>query len=40
MALRHFARVLEGLDLSGRDRGAVDTFAARVRGLKTEMPGA
>ncbi len=40
MALRHFVRVLEGLDLSAGDREAVDTFAARVRGLKTEMPGA
>jgi uncharacterized membrane protein len=40
MALRHFACVLEGLDLSGRDREAVDTFAARVRGLKTDMPEA
>ena len=38
--LQHFVRVLEGLDLSGGDREAVDTFAARVRGLKTEMPEA
>jgi uncharacterized membrane protein len=38
--LGHFARVLEGLDLSGGDREAVDTFAARVRGLTTQMPEA
>jgi len=40
MALGHFARVLEGLDLSEGDREAVDTFAARVRGLTAEIPEA
>jgi uncharacterized membrane protein len=39
-ALQHWVRVLEGLDLSEGDREAVDTFAARVRGLTTEMPEA
>jgi uncharacterized membrane protein len=39
-ALGHFVRVLEGLDLSEGDREAVDTFAARVRGLTTGMPEA
>ena len=32
-ALQHWVRVLEGLDLNGRDREAVETFASRVRGL-------
>jgi uncharacterized membrane protein len=38
--LGHFVRVLEGLDLGRGDREAVDTFAARVRGLTTHMPDA
>ncbi len=36
-ALQRFARVLEGLNLTERDREAVDTFASRVRGLTAEM---
>ena len=32
-ALQRWVRVLEGLDLTERDRKAVDTFASRVQGL-------
>jgi uncharacterized membrane protein len=35
-ALQHWVRVLEGLDLTARDRQSVDTFASRVRGLVRE----
>jgi uncharacterized membrane protein len=38
-ALQHWVRVLEGLDLSGRDRQAVDIFASQVRGLAGERKG-
>jgi uncharacterized membrane protein len=40
MALQHFVRVLQGLDLTERDQEAVDTFAARVRGLSKQLPDA
>jgi uncharacterized membrane protein len=38
-ALQHWVRVLEGLDLTARDRQAVDSFALRVRGLAGERKG-
>jgi uncharacterized membrane protein len=38
MALQHFVRVLQGLDLSEADRQSVEAFAARVRGLTKELP--
>jgi hypothetical protein len=38
-ALQRFVRVLESLDLTGRDREAVDTFATQVQGLTAERKG-
>jgi uncharacterized membrane protein len=40
MALGHFVRVLQGLDLSEGDRLVVEVFAARVQGLTKEIPNA
>jgi uncharacterized membrane protein len=38
LALQHFVRVLEGLDLSEDDRDVVDALASRVRGLTVQLP--
>ena len=39
MALQHWVRVLDGLDLNGRDREAVETFASQVEGLTEQGKG-
>ncbi|MDH3676434.1 MAG: DUF2254 domain-containing protein [Anaerolineae bacterium] len=38
LALQHFVRVLERLDLSEDDRDVVDALASRVRGLTVQLP--
>ena len=40
MALQHFVRVLQGLDLTERDKEAVEAFASQVRGHTKELPDA
>jgi len=40
MALQHFVRVLQGLDLSESDGQVVEAFASQVRGLTKELPDA
>jgi hypothetical protein len=40
MALGHFVRVIQGLDLSESDGQAVEAFASQVRGLTKELPDA
>jgi nitrate reductase assembly molybdenum cofactor insertion protein NarJ len=39
MALQHFVRVLQGLDLSEADRQAVETFGSQVEGLTEQGKG-
>jgi hypothetical protein len=38
-ALQHFHHVLEGLEMDGGDREAVDAFGVKVRGLTAEIQG-